>query len=214
MTLRAEATKSQLCSAALAVVREQGLTAASARTIATAAEVNQALIFYHFGSVSELIEAASNALVEERVGLYRDAFASARSLSDLLAIARDVHERERVAGSMTVMAQLMAGAPADPVLARATRHAIAAWTTEVEQVLQRVLVPSPVGLLVGPAGLAQLVSATFVGLELHHGADPAAADQAFGALERLSALLTALDGLAPAGQRALRLVIAQLSKRT
>ncbi len=213
MTSRAATTKARLRAAALAVVREKGVGGASARTIATAAGVNQALIFYHFESVSELIEAASDEAVEARVGLYREAFAEARSLADLLTIARRVHEQERLAGSMTVMAQIMAGAQDDPVLARAARHALAAWTDEVDRVLRRVLPASPIGSLVDTAGLAPLVSASFVGIELYHGADPDAADQAFATLDRLSTLLSALDALGPAGQRALRLATTRLSKR-
>jgi AcrR family transcriptional regulator len=213
MTPRAEDTKARLRSAALVVVREKGVGGASARTIAAAAGVNQALIFYHFDSVSELIEAASDEAVEARIRLYRDAFAGVESLSDLLAIARKVHEQERQAGSMTVMAQIMAGAQSDPVLARAGRHALAAWTAEVDQVLRRVLVTSPLGSLIDGAGLAQLVSAAFIGIELHHGADPEAADLAFSTIEHLNDVLSALEGLGPASQRALRIASAQVGKR-
>ena len=213
MTARAEDTKARLRSAALAVVREKGVGSASARTIAAAAGVNQALIFYHFDSVSELIEAASNEAVEARVELYRAAFADVTSLADLLTIARQIHEQERRAGSMTVMAQIMAGAQTDPVLARAGRHAVAAWTDEVDRVLHRVLATSPLGSLIDSTGLSQLVSATFMGIELYHGADPDAADLAFGAVERLNTLLSALEELGPASRRALRLAASHVSKR-
>lgn len=46
------ATRAKLLAAAADTVREQGAAAASARVIAARAEVNQALIFYHFGTVS------------------------------------------------------------------------------------------------------------------------------------------------------------------
>lgn len=213
MTARAEDTRTRLRTATLAVVREKGVGGASARTIAAAAQVNQALIFYHFDSVSELIEAASNEAVEARVELYRAAFAEVTSLSDLLAIARRIHEQERQAGSMTVMAQIMAGAQTDPVLARAGRHAVAAWTDEVDQVLHRVLAASPIGPLIDATGLSQLVSAAFMGIELYHGADPEAADLAFGAVERLNTVLSALEELGPTAQRALRLAGTRLAQR-
>lgn len=213
MTSRAEGTKARLRAAALVVVRERGVGGASARTIAAAAGVNQALIFYHFDSVSELIEAASDEAVETRVGLYREAFSQVASLSDLLAIARDVHEQERAAGSMAVMGQIMAGAQDDPVLARAARHALAAWAAEIDQALQRTLPGSPVGSLVDATGLAELVSASFIGIELYHGADPEGADRAFGTIERLTALTSALDELGPTARRALRLAGSRISKR-
>ena len=56
-----EDTRSRLIQAALLTVRQDGLAAASARTIAARAQVNQALIFYHFTTVTQLIEAASAA---------------------------------------------------------------------------------------------------------------------------------------------------------
>ncbi|MEA4944278.1 MAG: TetR family transcriptional regulator [Propionicimonas sp.] len=213
MTSRAQDTRARLRAAALAVVREKGVGGASARTIAAAAGVNQALIFYHFASVSELIEAASDEAVAARVALYREAFTDVASLSDLLAIARRVHDQERQAGSMTVMAQIMAGAQTDPVLARAARHALASWTDEVDQVLRRVLATSPVGPAIDGAGLAQLVSAAFVGIELYHGADPEAADLAFSTLERLNHLVAAIEDLGPTAQRAIRLAGSRVSRK-
>src|SRR4051794_5254550 len=99
-------TKSRLTEAALAAVREDGLAAASARTIAARAGANQALVFYHFHTVSELLEAASNQAVDDAVNQYREAFENAESLTDLLAVGRELHDRERRNGNVTVMAQL------------------------------------------------------------------------------------------------------------
>jgi len=45
-------TRTRLMHAALLTVRENGLAAASARTIAARAQANQALIFYHFHTVT------------------------------------------------------------------------------------------------------------------------------------------------------------------
>lgn len=197
MTNRAETTKARLMAAALEVIREKGLAAASARAVARVAQTNQALIFYHFGTLAELIEAASNRAVDERVGLYRSEFAKVESLTDLLAVGQVVHSRERRDGTMLIMAQLMAGAQYDPVLARATRYAISAWTDEIDRVLRRVFASSPVGALVDIPGLAQVISATFVGIELYHGADPEAASRAFATIERLNALLAMFDDFGP-----------------
>jgi AcrR family transcriptional regulator len=51
-------TREKLLAAAVETVWRDGLGASSARSIAARAGVNQALIFYHFGSVSELVEQA------------------------------------------------------------------------------------------------------------------------------------------------------------
>lgn len=51
-------TREKLLEGALRTLVEQGIAKASARAIATTAGVNQALVFYHFGSVDELLAAA------------------------------------------------------------------------------------------------------------------------------------------------------------
>ena len=209
----AAGTKARLMTAALDVVRDQGLAAASARTIATRAEVNQALIFYHFGTVTELIEAASNDAVLARVAHYREDFAAVSSLPGLLAIGRRVHEEERREGTIAIMAQLMAGAQHDPVLARATRHAIGLWTAQIREALDRVLSATPVGTLLDTEGLAQVISAAFIGIELQDGADPDGPSKAFATIEQLGDLITTLNDLGPLTQTALRVEIGRASWR-
>ncbi|MDN5789919.1 MAG: TetR family transcriptional regulator [Micrococcales bacterium] len=213
MTDRAEATRGRLMSAALEVIRTEGLPAASARTVARVAQANQALIFYHFGTLAGLIEAASNQAVDERVALYRSEFARVESLPDLLAVGRAVHARERRDGTMVIMAQLMAGSQRDPVLARATQYAISAWIDEVDGVLRRVFASSPVGDLVDSTGLAEVISATFVGIELYHGADPEAATRAFATIERLNTLVATINELGITSQTALRIAAIRAGRR-
>ena len=55
---RSAATKQALVAAAIETLRAEGFAGASARAIAGRAGCNQALIFYHFGSVVTLLLAA------------------------------------------------------------------------------------------------------------------------------------------------------------
>ena len=48
-------TRRKLLDAAMATLRDKGIAGTSARVIAAAAGVDQALVFCHFGSVAELI---------------------------------------------------------------------------------------------------------------------------------------------------------------
>lgn len=214
MTSSSDHTKSRLMDATLQVIRSQGLGAASARGIGSAAGVNQALIFYHFGTVAELIEAASNEAVARSVASYRDRFDAVETLPQLIDVGRLVHEHEREAGNVAVMAQLLAGAQHDPVLARASRHAIGLWTEQVRVMLDRVLAATPAAALLDAADLAPAVSAAFIGIELFHGVDPQASDRAFATLQRLDALIAAVNDLGPVAQTALRVAGRSLSKRT
>lgn len=206
-------TKARLMRAALVAVREQGLAATSARTIATRAGANQALIFYHFHTVAELLEAASNAAVDDSVARYRDAFTHVGSLSELLALGRELHGRERDNGNVALMAQLISGALYDPVLARASKYAMDTWTGEITGVLHRVLTDNPIAQLLDIDGLAHAISAGFIGLELYEGVNPAGAAQAFSALEELGGIIDVVNDLGPVANRALRSKLRATAKR-
>ena len=197
-------TRDKLLRATQEALVEDGIAHLSARTVATRAGVNQALVFYHFGTVSELVEAAARALADESVAHYRERFATVDSLGGLLALGEEVHAHERTTGNVAVMAQLMAGAQRDEVLARAARYAMDLWREEVEGVVRRVLEPSALADVVDPAGLARAMSAAFIGLELYEGVDPDGATAALSALERLGVLMEVLDDLGPVARRAMR----------
>jgi AcrR family transcriptional regulator len=197
-------TRDKLLRATQEALVEDGIAHLSARTVATRAGVNQALVFYHFHTVSELVEAAARAMSDASIEHYRERFDAVDSLTGLLALGREVHERERSAGNVAVMAQLMAGAQRDEVLARAARYALDLWRTEVEAVVRRVLEPSPLADVVDPAGLARAISAAFVGLELYEGVDAEGAAAGLESLERLGVLVEAVDDLGPVARRAVR----------
>ncbi|MEV8343815.1 TetR/AcrR family transcriptional regulator [Streptomyces niveus] len=197
-------TRTKLLEGALRTLTEQGIARTSARTIATAAGVNQALVFYHFGSVDELLGAACHHGAEQRVSRYRDRLAAVTSLAELLAFGREMHAEERAAGQVAVLGQMLAGAQTQPRLAEAARRGLQLWIDEIEQVLARVLTGSPIADLTDTAGLARAVAASFVGLELYEGVDQEGAGHALDALEQLAVLASVLDELGPLAQRAVR----------
>src|SRR6266487_1956397 len=103
-------TRARLLEGALDTLRTQGIAGASARSIAAAAGVNQALVFYHFGSVDVLLAAALRHGAEERA-----------------------------AGSVAVLAQMLAGGQTDTRLAPATAAGLDLWVTEIEAALARII---------------------------------------------------------------------------
>ena len=64
--------RAALLEAAIAVLRESGFAGASARRIAQRAGCNQALVFYHFGSVNDLLVAALEEVSARRLAAYRE----------------------------------------------------------------------------------------------------------------------------------------------
>jgi AcrR family transcriptional regulator len=197
----------------MAAIREHGIAGVSARTIAAAAGVNQALVFYHYGSVDDLLAAACRANAAERVAHWSARLAGVGSLRELLAAGRALHEQERELGNVSVLAQLLAGAQADERLAAPTAGALQLWVDEIEAVLGRLLAGSPFAEIADVPGLARAVSAAFVGLELYDGVDRAGAERAMSALDQLALLIEVVEDLGPVARRALRAKIDRAVRR-
>jgi AcrR family transcriptional regulator len=208
------ATPDRLLQGTIDALRTHGIAGVSARTIAAAAGVNQALVFYHFGSVDELVAAAAMWSTERQVAGYRERFERVRSLRELQRVGRDVHDRESAAGNVTVLGQMLAGAQTNPAFAAATRDALALWTVEIERVLTRVLADSPLGEVADVPGLARAVAASFIGMELLAAVDPEGDKAAFRALDQLGALLEYLDDLGPAARAAARRAVRTAVRRS
>ena len=120
------------------LLREEGFAGTTARAIARHGGFNQALIFYHFGSVSNLLQEAFLAHSDEQVAKYREAAAHVSSLSDLVEIARRLHADDLQSGAVTAVTQLMAAA-SDPQGRRAILDRFDQWIGLVQDALSRAM---------------------------------------------------------------------------
>jgi AcrR family transcriptional regulator len=197
-------TRRKLMDGAIETLQARGIAGTSARAIAATSGVNQALIFYHFGSVEDLVDIACREATAERVTLYRPRFATAGSLRELLQIGREIRQTERDSGGSVALAQVLAGAQQDMRLAATARDALAMWIAEVEAALGRIIARTPIADLADPAGLAQGVAAAFIGIVLYGGVNPAGASSALDTFEQLAVLSDVIDDLGPVARRALR----------
>ncbi|GGS24645.1 MULTISPECIES: TetR/AcrR family transcriptional regulator [Actinokineospora] len=197
-------TRQRLIDGAIEAIRTQGLTGATARTIAATAGVNQALVFYHFGSVHDLLKAACLAATRARVEPFARRLDGVDDLRGLLAVGRALHDEEHARGNVMVLAQMLAGAQADPRVADAAAEALRLWIGPIEHVLARLLADSPVADALDIPGLARAVGAAFIGIELYDGVDPDGARSALDALDRMAVLIEVIDDLGPVARRALR----------
>lgn len=211
-------TKERLRQAALLTVRERGIAGVSARTVATAAGVNQAVIYYHFGSLHELLADASIAGTTARVDRYRDRLAEVASLPELLAVARDLHDEERELGNVAVLAQMLAGAQQDDRLAPATSAALELWIEVVTATLDRLLSGTVLDDLVEVPALARAIAAAFVGVELVDGvASDGPSDGSLptlDGLEQLAGLVQVVLDLGPVATSAVRRRVRRANHRT
>jgi AcrR family transcriptional regulator len=165
-------TRTRIVDAALETLREEGFAGTTARAIAARGEFNQALIFYHFGSVAALLLEAFRATSEEQVAKYNAAAAEVGSLSDLVEIARRLHEEDIESGAVTVVTQLMAAAASDPEAGRAMLDRFEGWIGLVENALRGALESNPLGALVPVRQSAYAICAMFLGIELMSRLDP------------------------------------------
>src|SRR5215211_9491670 len=85
------ATKLQILEATLETLKNEGFTGATSRAIARTGGFNQALIFYHFGSLDGLLLAALDQTSEERLRRYRAAVEEAETAEDLAEVAASIY---------------------------------------------------------------------------------------------------------------------------
>jgi AcrR family transcriptional regulator len=197
--------KATLKSAALQTLATRGIAGTSARTIADTAGLSQGLIFYHYGSVNGLLEAASTEIAEQRAQAYRQRLATVTSLSELAELARQLHDEEQQLGNVAVMAQLLAGAHTHPELAPVARANYDLLANEVRDTLHRLLSDTALAAALPADHLAHAVSAAFIGIELLPPTDDAdTSPELFETLGELARLVDSILDLGPTATAALR----------
>ncbi|HEY8302595.1 MAG TPA: TetR/AcrR family transcriptional regulator [Jatrophihabitans sp.] len=206
-------TRQRLEAAVLQTLRDDGIAGLSARTVARRADVNQALIFYHYDTVPKLVEAAARGSVAGAIDRYRADLTAVTTFTELLAVGRRINDLERAAGNVAVMTQLVAGAPRDPTIGACARTCLDQWNRALEPTVERVLYSSPLRGLVDHHGVVRAISSAFIGLELYQSVDPAGAADAMTSLEQLGAVLEAIDTLGPVAHRAIRSRLRRRSRR-
>lgn len=163
---RAAESQAALVAAAIAALREVGFAAASAREIAGRAGCNQALIFYHFGSVNELLLVALDDISERRMAAYRDMIEQSGTITQLIDSAQAIFTEDLDAGHVRVLAELIAASRSVPGLGEQVAARIAPWREITESAVRRGLASSPLRYLVPVPEVAHAVMAGILGLEL------------------------------------------------
>ena len=197
---RSAETRSALVEGAIEALKTAGFAGASAREIARLAGCNQTLVFYHFGSVTDLLLAALDAISERRMAAYRGVLDHAESLSDLVESARSIFTEDLDSGHVTVLVEMIAGARSVPGLGEQVAARVAPWREFAEAAVRRGLASSPLARLLPAKDVAHAVVAGFLGLEqlANLDGDRAAALALFDRASAL-ALLADMAGALPWG---------------
>ena len=155
------------------------------------------MIFYHYGSINELIVAAVGELSAQRMERHRAVLEQAETLTDFIAIARELHKADTEDGSMTIFVQAFAGASGDPEMGPKLFESAQPWSQLISESVERVVGEKVADQLGDAAPFAQIGSAIgslFIGIELLDNLDPSrgSADELFDMLTPLAELLDKL----------------------
>jgi AcrR family transcriptional regulator len=194
-------TRQRIMDAAVETLREEGIVGTTARAIAQRGGFNQALIFYHFRSIPQLLMEAFERTSDEQIARYETAATDVSSLHDLVAIARRLHDEDLESGAVTAVTQLMAAAT-DPELGGQILDRIDRWIAIVEQALERANpARGAVEGVISPRSAAYAISAMFLGIELLTRLDPerAEADAVFDMMADVARLIEQLAPMLGAG---------------
>jgi AcrR family transcriptional regulator len=187
-------TRTRILEATLHTLRDDGILAATARSIAKKGDFNQALIFYHFGSVAALLVAAAKYEGESRAARYAERLESIDSLQELVRVARELHVDEVESGGLNVLTQLLAGAASSEELRAGLMESFQPWMRLVEHAVNQVIGDTPYAGLVRNEDLTYAITALFLGIELLHTLDPdnEQATSLFATFEMLATVIETL----------------------
>ena len=187
----AASTPDRIIAATVETLREEGFAGTSARSIARRGDFNQALIFYHFGSLLDLLVAVIETLTAARLTDYRAAIADAPDLRSALAVARRQYAADVGDGHITVLVELIAGASSAPQLGPELVRCMEPWLGFAEESIARFLGGTPLAAMIPTREAARALLAIYVGMELldHLDPDTDTADPLFRVAERMLAAI-------------------------
>jgi AcrR family transcriptional regulator len=183
-------TRLALIGAAIETLKADGFAGASARAIAGRAGCNQGLVFYHFGSVVNLLLAALDAVSADRLEHYGESVSRVDSISDLVDAAAAIFQEDLNAGHITVLVEMIGGASSTPGLGPEVAKRIAPWTQFAQQAVDTSMTGSAFDAVIPSGDLALAIVALYMGLEMlsHLDGDRAPALALFAHAKRLAAL--------------------------
>jgi len=183
-----------LIDAAIETLKDVGYAGASARAIAERAGSNQGLVFYHFGSVANLLLAALDAVSDDRLQQYGAAVEKVGSPAELVDVAAAIFRRDLEAGHVTVLVEMISGAASTPGLGTEVAARMGPWFDFAQRAIEKAVADSPVGSVLPAGDLAYGVVALYLGLDMlsHLEGEHDRALTLFSHAKQLAGLLDAL----------------------
>lgn len=174
-------TKERILEAALETVKREGFAGASARAVARTGGFNQALIYYYFGSLDELLLAALEETSRRRLESYKARMGEIHSLEDLARVGGELYAEDLQEGHIAVLTELMTAALPKPEMGPRIVASMAPWVELAEDAIDRVMRGTFAEGMLPPRTLAHGLVAFYVGIELlyHLDRDESRAEELF-----------------------------------
>jgi AcrR family transcriptional regulator len=183
-------TRRRIIDAALETLTAVGFAGASARAIAERGGINQALIFYHFGTVNDLLLAALDETSRRRLAQYEATLGGVRTVPELLEAAARLYREDLAAGHITVLNEMIGASLTYPSLRAEIAGRVEPWVRFAEAVIDRVTGDGPLPELVSSHDAARTAVALYLGMQMltHLNGDDTAAEALFATGRRLASL--------------------------
>ena len=159
-------TKLEIAEAALETLKTKGYSGSSAREIARTGDFNQALIFYHFGSVRNLLLAALDLTSDRRMQAYGQVFEQAQTLPELAQLVKRTYAEDLEHGYITVLGEMVAAGVTDAELGPAVVARMQPWIDMVEHKVTDLLTDSPFKAMVPARDLAFGLVSLYLGIDM------------------------------------------------
>jgi AcrR family transcriptional regulator len=187
-------TRDRIVEATIEAIKRHGSAGASARTIAEIAGCNQALLYYHFGSLKALLVVALEATSQKRLALYKGETQTVSSLEELVAAAKRLYAEDVANGYVTVLSELVSACLTHPDLRPEVLARLEPWVDLAEGLINRIAGTTPFAAFLPGRDLAQALVAFYMGMEMFHNldGDSSRADRLFDAFSTLAAVASPL----------------------
>ena len=129
----------RLVEAALATIRSRGFPGTTARAIARTGKLNQALIFYHFGSLDRLLLAALDLTSAQRLARYQSALSTTTSLTEVVDVMSRLYAEDIEVGHIAAVQEMVAGGSSVPSLRSSVVARMEPWVQFADDVITRLL---------------------------------------------------------------------------
>lgn len=190
-------TKHQLMEAAVRLTAAGGARALTARAIGAEAGVNQALIYYHFDGVENLLRLAYARATAAMVQDYADELAAATTFTELYSVGERLGHRSREDGSAALLTHVMAAAHTDAQMAAALAESLGQWREVVTAAVRRVVRHHGLDGALDADGLAGALAASTIGMVTVDALPGAPLGSTMGAIEPVPRVVDTLASRFP-----------------